>query len=561
MNNNFAENSLVNLIENNLSRKGVKSNSEDIDHVLERAAQENSNIAAIDLEEVGSRISTLRDNLGNTGNSNSDVINTANLNDDIASLGGDDTINSGNGDDLILSGVGDDLINSGNGNDILDGGSGDDTLNGGNGNDRILGGAGDDLINGGNGDDTVHGGLGDDEINGGNGNDYLSGGAGNDILDGGNGDDFLVAGTGSNTVIGGNGNDTVIFEMSSDSFNIDYDDSGNIVITDASDNNNSTTVSGVENFIFLSDDGEEVLSKEELIEFIDNVGATQGNQANGPANDNVDNSSINEDLSTFDTINNQILQFMSLDTDLARASEADLQVERAILMDEILQSDNLGDINMPALLTQRVSSVSSVEMNELLLADLQGQLVEFLAMDGDLARAATSEISSQIAATQQIIDFQNSNVEFFDDVIAGRDVNNDNNNNENENINEDINSLDNINDQISQFMSLDTDLARASAADLQIDRAILMDEILQSGSFDDIDRPNLITQKVESENFVNLNEATLVDLENQMGEFLALDTDLARASAADVRVQITLTNQLIDFHSSNVEFYDTLLNS
>ncbi|NQY79433.1 MAG: hypothetical protein HRT47_03870 [Candidatus Caenarcaniphilales bacterium] len=128
-------------------------------------------------------------------------------------------------------------------------------------------------------------------------------------------------------------------------------------------------------------------------------------------------------------------------------------------------------------------------------------------------------------------------------------------------INADINTLGNMNNELNEFILMDTDLARASEADLQVDRAILMDEILQSDSLDGIDRPNLITQKVTSENLVNLNEATLVDLENQMGEFLALDTDLARASAADTRVQISTTKQLIDFHRSNVEFYDTLLNS
>ena len=147
--------------------------------------------------------------------------------------------------------------------------------------------------------------------------------------------------------------------------------------------------------------------------------------------------------------------------------------------------------------------------------------------------------------------------------IPNRDLNVTENNETNgsTDINADINTLNNINNQISEFMSMDTDLARASEADLQIDRAILMDEILQSNSLDDIDRPNLITQKVASEGFLSFNESLLADLENQMTEFLTLDTDLGRASAADTRIQISITESLIDFHSSNINSYETLLNS
>ena len=273
INNNFADNSLVNITESGQTRKGLKVNGQTGDAALDRAMQDNANLAAVDVESMSSRIDELR----NTVVDDSDqLLIGGNGDDNIATFAGDDTVHAGHGNDLIVTNAGDDNVHAGNGDDIVDLGDGADKAHGGNGNDIIFGGAGDDEIEGGNGDDVLYGEKGNDHLKGGNGNDYLHGGAGNDILDGGTGDDFLVAGTGSNTLIGGQGNDTAIFEMSSDSFHMDYDDAGNIIITDAFDDNNVTTVSGVENFIFLSKDGEELLTREELVEFIDDMRATQG---------------------------------------------------------------------------------------------------------------------------------------------------------------------------------------------------------------------------------------------------------------------------------------------
>jgi|688.fasta_scaffold00115_74 hypothetical protein len=131
-----------------------------------------------------------------------------------------------------------------------------------------------DKISGGKGNDKISGGKGNDKISGGKGNDKINGGKGNDKINGGKGNDKINGGKGNDKISGGKGNDTAIFEMSSDSFLMDYDDAGNIIITDALDDNNVTTVSGVENFIFLSEDGEEVLTREELVEFIDDMRAT-----------------------------------------------------------------------------------------------------------------------------------------------------------------------------------------------------------------------------------------------------------------------------------------------
>ncbi|MCH2226797.1 MAG: hypothetical protein MK033_03400 [Candidatus Caenarcaniphilales bacterium] len=62
-------------------------------------------------------------------------------------------------------------------------------------------------------------------------------------------------------------------------------------------------------------------------------------------------------------------------------------------------------------------------------------------------------------------------------------------------------------------------------------------------------------EHAKSEYFIELNQALLTDLENQMSEFLALDTDLARASAADIRVQISITKSLIGFWRNEASFW------
>ena len=62
-------------------------------------------------------------------------------------------------------------------------------------------------------------------------------------------------------------------------------------------------------------------------------------------------------------------------------------------------------------------------------------------------------------------------------------------------------------------------------------------------------------EHAKAEYFIELNQALLTDLENQMSEFLALDSELARASAADIRVQISVTKSLIGFWRNEASFW------
>ncbi|MGZ5007343.1 MAG: calcium-binding protein [Methylobacter sp.] len=86
--------------------------------------------------------------------------------------------------------------------DNLHGGSGDDVVSGANGNDNLYGGAGNDTLRGGDGGDYLQGDDGDDSLNGGSGVDFLSGGAGNDtyVVDADAGGDIIIDSQGNNII-------------------------------------------------------------------------------------------------------------------------------------------------------------------------------------------------------------------------------------------------------------------------------------------------------------------------------------------------------------------------
>ena len=194
------------------------------DQLLNKAVNHNRHLANnLDINNLGSRINNITE-----------------------TITPDTPINEGNGDNLVITEEGNGYISGGNGNDIIFGGEGNTEIQGDNGFDIIYGEAGNDKIHGGNGADYINSGIGDDSISGGNGNDVI------------------VAGTGNNFVQGGNGTDTVIFEGASDNFNFSFDELGNIVITDASNPENKTTTTEIENFLFITDDSEELYSKEDI---------------------------------------------------------------------------------------------------------------------------------------------------------------------------------------------------------------------------------------------------------------------------------------------------------
>jgi len=58
---------------------------------------------------------------------------------------------------------------------------------------------------------------------------------------------------------------------------------------------------------------------------------------------------------------------------------------------------------------------------------------------------------------------------------------------------------------------------------------------------------NPSVRHAQCEFFVELNQDIMTDLENQMSEALAIDTDAGRISAAAIRTEITTAKSLLGF--------------
>jgi hypothetical protein len=66
---------------------------------------------------------------------------------------------------------------------------------------------------------------------------------------------------------------------------------------------------------------------------------------------------------------------------------------------------------------------------------------------------------------------------------------------------------------------------------------------------------NPSVRHAQCEFFVELNQDILTDLENQMSEALAIDTDAGRISAAALRTELTTTKSLLGFWRNEASFW------
>jgi hypothetical protein len=66
---------------------------------------------------------------------------------------------------------------------------------------------------------------------------------------------------------------------------------------------------------------------------------------------------------------------------------------------------------------------------------------------------------------------------------------------------------------------------------------------------------NPSVEHAKSQYNIEINQGILTDLETQMSEFLAVDDEVARASAADLRVQIAVVKSLVGFWRNEAQFW------
>jgi hypothetical protein len=66
---------------------------------------------------------------------------------------------------------------------------------------------------------------------------------------------------------------------------------------------------------------------------------------------------------------------------------------------------------------------------------------------------------------------------------------------------------------------------------------------------------NPSVRHAQCEFYVELNQDVLTDLETQMSEALAIDTDAGRVSAAAVRTELTTVKSLLGFWRNEAQFW------
>jgi Ca2+-binding RTX toxin-like protein len=271
---------------------------------------------------------------------------------------------SGTGNALsnrITGGAGADTLDGAAGNDALDGGEGHDSLSGGTGADNLLGGGGNDSLDGGAGTDTLVGGAGDDHyvmdvladvvsealsgtaggvdsvdvvlaaagaytlaaglehadaggsaiavkvsITGNQNNNFILGHGGSNVLSGGAGNDSLDGDGGADTLDGGTGDDTAFFFGDRDDFTVERTSATQVTVRQTA-GNDVVLLTGIEQFIFYGESGDEivyndVLSLAQLLSgtpsnFNDTLQASEGgSMAGGLGNDLLLGGGSNERL-------------------------------------------------------------------------------------------------------------------------------------------------------------------------------------------------------------------------------------------------------------------------
>jgi hypothetical protein len=66
---------------------------------------------------------------------------------------------------------------------------------------------------------------------------------------------------------------------------------------------------------------------------------------------------------------------------------------------------------------------------------------------------------------------------------------------------------------------------------------------------------NPAVKHAECEFFVELNQDLVADLDSQMADALAINTDAGRVSAAAVRTEITIAKSLLGFWRNEAQFW------
>jgi Ca2+-binding RTX toxin-like protein len=247
------------------------------------------------------------------------------------------------------------------------------------------------------------------KLDGGAGNDTLIGSGGNDSLLGGDGDDRFEASLGKDTIDGGNGVDTLVFAYpfgDSSSFKVKQLSASDIQLTDTQ--GNSTTVRGVENFVFsnitltldnLTQNLHGVGTSADVIAYNQNIVGTSGadNLVGSAVNDWINGAGGNDTLTGGGGADAFVIpaQGMTTITDMVSGSDRIMLHQRDIKDAMFLQAQEVSEPGSTlygnvVIFNQKVASLSAFYVARLLNSykgyyDSGEQMICVLSTDTDTA--------------------------------------------------------------------------------------------------------------------------------------------------------------------------------
>jgi hypothetical protein len=198
------------------------------------------------------------------------------------------------------------------------------------------------------------------------------------------------------------------------------------------------------------------------------------------------------------------------------------------------------------------------DLNQDILVDLENQMNEALAVDTDGGRIAATALRTELTTTKNLLNLTRGATSLMGQLVDKVQIDFGDMSKEQAKALYDskLTSLTDLEAQHSEALTLNTDAGRigatASNVELKLDRHVAKELERQFG----FEKDDVLPERHEqSKFFVDLNESILKDLEAQMIQALAVDTDAGRMSSAALRTEITTTKSLIGFWRETAKFW------
>jgi hypothetical protein len=198
------------------------------------------------------------------------------------------------------------------------------------------------------------------------------------------------------------------------------------------------------------------------------------------------------------------------------------------------------------------------DLNYDVLGDLENMKTESLTIDTDAGRQSARGISNEITTTKNLLTLQNGATSLMGQLVDKVQIDFGDMSKEQAKALYDskLTSLTDLEAQHSEALTLNTDAGRigatASNVELKLDRHVAKELERQFG----FEKDDVLPERHEqSKFFVDVNKSILKDLEAQMIQALAVDTEAGRMSSAALRTEITTTKSLIGFWRETAKFW------